>query len=303
MISYIGGKARISKWIVPFIPEDIETYVEPFSGMFWVFFRLDLKKYPNLKTVVYNDYNGLNANLFSCCKNYDRLWDEISKYPCQQLGVTDTPQIYSEMFKQYQNELFNSSGIVITEENKYDIAAKYVYVLTQIFSGSKPETSNYMDYKGKYRCKVLIFLDKLKDKKYREHFDRISFIENLDFSDVIQKYDSENTYFYVDPPYWKTENYYSNHDFDRNDHERLSNVLLNIKGKFSLSYYDFPLLREWFPKTEYVWEMKEFAKSAAAKSGKKQNMGEELLIMNYGENKHILPPEGTQLDLFNHTFL
>lgn len=302
MISYIGGKARISKWIEPFISKDIETYVEPFSGMFWVFFRMDLKNYPNLKTVVYNDFNGLNANLFSCCKDYNRLWDEISKYPCQQLGVSETPQIYSEMFGQYQNELFNSSGIVITEENKYEVAAKYVYVLTQIFSGSKPETSNYMDYKGKYRCKVLIFLDKLKDKKYREHFDRITFVENLDFSDVIQKYDSEKTYFYVDPPYWKTENYYSNHDFDRNDHERLANVLKNVKGKFSLSYYDFPLLREWFPKTEYVWEMKEFAKAAAAKSGVKQNMGEELLIMNYGENKNQLPPVGTQLDLFKHSF-
>ena len=58
MISYIGGKARISKWIVPFIPKDIETYVEPFSGMFWVFFKMDLIKYPNLKTVVYNDFNG-----------------------------------------------------------------------------------------------------------------------------------------------------------------------------------------------------------------------------------------------------
>ena len=34
--------------------------------------------------------------------------------------------------------------------------------LTQIFSGSKPETSSYTDYKGKYRCKVLIFMDKLK---------------------------------------------------------------------------------------------------------------------------------------------
>jgi site-specific DNA-adenine methylase len=263
---------------------------------------MDLKNYPNLKTVVYNDFNGLNANLFSCCKDYNRLWDEISKYPCQQLGISETPQIYSEMFVQYQNELFNSSGIVITQENKYEVAAKYVYVLTQIFSGSKPETSNYMDYKGKYRCKVLIFLDKLKDKKYREHFDRITFVENLDFSDVIQKYDSEKTYFYVDPPYWKTENYYSNHDFDRNDHERLANVLKNVKGKFSLSYYDFPLLREWFPKTEYVWEMKEFAKAAAAKSGVKQNMGEELLIMNYGENKNQLPPVGTQLDLFKHSF-
>ena len=56
MISYIGGKARISKWIVPYIPRDIETYVEPFGGMYWVFFKTKLNEYPNLKTVVYNDF-------------------------------------------------------------------------------------------------------------------------------------------------------------------------------------------------------------------------------------------------------
>ena len=120
---------------------------------------------------------------------------------------------------------------------------------------------------------------------------------------MIEKYDSEKTYFYVDPPYWKTENYYSNHDFDRGDHERLAKTLLSIKGLFSLSYYDFPLLREWFSPYEYVWEKKEFAKAAAAKSGKKQNMGEELLIMNYGENKITKPVRGEQLDLFTHTFI
>jgi DNA adenine methylase len=302
MISYIGGKARISKWIVPYIPRDIETYVEPFSGMFWVFFKMDLNHYPNLKTVVYNDFNGLNSNLFSCCKEYDRMWDEMSKYPCQQLGVEDTPTTYEEMFNEYQKEVFHS-GITITDDNKFEVAAKYVYVLTQIFSGSKPETSSYMDYKGKYRCKVLIFMDKLKDKKYRSHFDKITFVENMDFQEVIEKYDSEKTYFYVDPPYWKTENYYSNHDFDRNDHERLADSLKSISGKFSLSYYDFPILRVWFPKHEYVWEMKEFAKAAAAKSGVKQNMGEELLVMNYGENPNVLPVLGEQLDLFKHSFL
>ena len=284
------------------VPRDIETYVEPFSGMFWVFFKMDLSHYPNLKTVVYNDFNGLNANLFSCCKEYDRMWDEMSKYPCQQLGIEDTPTTYEDMFDEYQKEVFHS-GITITDDNKFEVAAKYVYVLTQIFSGSKPETSSYMDYKGKYRCKVLIFMDKLKDRKYRSHFDKITFVENMDFQEVIEKYDSEKTYFYVDPPYWKTENYYSNHDFDRNDHERLADSLKSISGKFSLSYYDFPILRVWFPKHEYVWEMKEFAKAASAKSGVKQNMGEELLVMNYGENQNILPVFGEQLDLFKHSFL
>ena len=302
MISYIGGKARIGKWIVPFIPKDIETYCEPFSGMFWVFFNMDLKKYPNLKTVVYNDFNGLNANLLNCCNDYDRLWEELNQYPCQQLGIEDTPTEYVEMFNRFQQEVFHSD-ITITEENKFEVAAKYVYVLTQIFSGSKPETSSYTDYKGKYRCKVLIFMDKLKHPKYREHFDKITFVENLDFQEVIEKYDSDKTYFYVDPPYWKTENYYSNHDFDREDHERLSECLKSMTGMFSLSYYDFPLLNDWFPAADYVWEKKKFAKAAAAKSGVKQNMGEELLIMNYGKNKYINPNEGVQLDLFGEVSL
>jgi site-specific DNA-adenine methylase len=65
MISYIGGKARIGKWITPFIPTDIETYVEGFSGMFWVFFNMDLlnsirnKKLSFLQNIKFNfEENG-----------------------------------------------------------------------------------------------------------------------------------------------------------------------------------------------------------------------------------------------------
>ncbi len=278
MISYIGGKARIGKWIKTYIPNDIETYVEGFSGMFWVFFNMDLKDYPNLKTVVYNDFNRLNTNLFKWAKQYDILWNELSKYPCQQLKVVDTPPEYEQMFNTYQKEIF-SNDLVITEENSLEIACKYVYVLGQVFSGSKPETASYMDYKGKYRCKVLVFMDKLKNPKYREHFDKITFIENKDFQQVVEEYDSPTTYFYMDPPYWKTENYYSNHDFDSKDHETLANCIKSVKGKFSLSYYDFPLLSQWFPKDQYRWEQKDFSKAASTK--KEKNIGTELLIMNY----------------------
>jgi len=281
LISYIGGKARIGKWIVPNIPKDIETFAEPFSGMFWVFFNMELDKYPNLKTVVYNDFNKLNANLFRCSREYDKLWEELSKYPCQQLKIDNTPIEYREMFNKFQKEVFDDN-LVIGDKPNFDIAVKYTYVLTQIFSGSKPETANYMDYKGKYRCKYLIFMDKLKNKKFREHFDKITFVENMDFQELIEKYDSEKTFYYLDPPYWKTEKYYSAHDFGRDDHERLANTLHKIKGKFALSYYDFELLHEWFPKDKYNWIQKDFAKASSASKGKIQNKGTELLIMNYG---------------------
>lgn len=280
MISYIGGKARIGKWIAPHIPKDIETYVEGFSGMFWVFFNMDLEHYPNLKTVVYNDYNRLNSNLFKWIKQYDILWDALSQYPCQQLNVVDTPPEYEQMFNQYQREVFDEQ-LVITDQNSLEIACKYVYVLTQVFSGSKPETASYMDYKGKYRCKVLILMDKLKHPKYRSHIDKITFIENMDFQEVVQKYDSEKTYFYMDPPYYKTEKYYSNHIFTIDTHQRLATCLQNVKGKFGLSYYEFPQLLEWFPKENYRWIEKGFKKAAAAKKDGTQNEGIELLIMNY----------------------
>jgi DNA adenine methylase len=279
MLSYIGGKSKIGKWIVPFYPEDMETYVETFGGMFWCFFNTDLTKYPNLKKVVYNDFNPLNYNLFQCVKNPQLLLDAINAIPCQQVGVNVTPEIYKEQFVNFQVEIFAKNFNVKAYD--YVIAAKYAYVLTQVFSGSKPETSSFIDLKGKYKSKYLTFRDKLSKPDWVEHFLRITEVENMDFADVIKKYDSPTTYIYLDPPYWKTENYYSNHDFDRDDHERLANCLKEIKGKFSLSYYDFPLLSEWFPKDQYVWEKKEFAKAAAAKKGKSQTMGEELLIMNY----------------------
>ena len=279
MLSYIGGKSKIGKWIVPFYNKDMEVYLETFGGMFWCFYNMDLKQYPNLKKVVYNDFNPLNYNLFKCVQNPTELLRAINNIDCQKQGVDITPEIYKEQFVSFQAEIFNQGFSV--EAGDYEVAAKYVYILTQVFSGSKPETSNFIDLKGKYKSKYLTFRDKLSKPDWVDHFLKITEVENMDFADVITKYDSPSTYIYLDPPYWKTENYYSNHDFDRQDHERLAKTLHNIQGKFSLSYYDFDLLHEWFPEEKYTWVKKEFAKAAAAKKGEKQNMGEELLIMNY----------------------
>jgi len=279
MLSYIGGKSKIGKWIVPFYSQEMETYVETFGGMFWCFFNMDLERYPNLKKVVYNDFNPLNYNLFRCVQNPTELQRALDSIPVQQVGTSVTDISYRNRFVEYQTELF-SSGFTINYPD-YEIAAKYAYVLTQVFSGSKPETSSFIDLKGKYRSKYLSFRDKLSKPDWIDHFLKITDVENMDFADVINKYDSKSTYVYLDPPYWKTENYYNNHDFDRDDHERLANTIKGMEGKFSLSYYDFPLLHEWFPEDEYRWERKLFAKAAAAKKNTKQNMGEELLILNY----------------------
>jgi DNA adenine methylase len=277
--SYIGGKSRIGRWIVPFYPQDMETYVETFGGMYWCFFNMDLSQYPNLKKAVYNDFNPLNYNLFQCAQNPSELQRALDAISVQQIGVSITPPEMKEQFIRFQAEIFAPN--IIVQPCDYEVAAKYAYVLTQVFSGSKPETSSFIDLKGNYRSKYLSFRDKLSKPDWVDHFLKITDVENMDFADVINKYDSNSTYVYLDPPYWKTENYYSNHDFDSKDHERLANILHGVQGKFSLSYYDFELLHQWFPENQYRWERKEFAKAASAKKNVKQNMGEELLIMNY----------------------
>lgn len=279
MLSYIGGKSKIGKWIVDLYPKDMEVYLETFGGMFWCFFNMDLIQFPNLKQVVYNDFNPLNYNLFMCVQNPSELQRALDEVPVQQLGVENTSPEHKLRFYDFQSEIF-SSGLTINYPD-YRVAAKYVYVVTQVFSGSKPETSSFIDLKGKYRSKYLSFRDKLSKPDWIEHFLKITSVRNMDFQQVIGEFDSKNTYIYLDPPYWKTENYYSNHDFDRKDHERLANTLDKVQSRFSLSYYDFPLLHDWFPEERYRWEKKQFAKAAAAKKGVKQNLAEELLILNY----------------------
>lgn len=279
-VSYIGGKSKIGKWIVPHYPNDIKIYSECFGGMMWSYFNMDIKEFSNLTTIIYNDFNPLNTNFFRCLKNPEKLLEWVEKIPCQQKGEDTTPPEYKELFNSFQKKLFDSE-FKLPDDPDYETAAQYAYILTQVFSGSRPEKSSYIDLKGKYKSKYLTFRDKLKNPVWVDKFKGIDTVENMDFEDFIKKYDSEDFYVYVDPPYYKTEDYYSNHDFGLKDHERLANTLRNMKGKFSMSYYYFPQLEEWFPKDKYRWEVKSFAKAAGAKKGGKQSIGEELLIMNY----------------------
>lgn len=271
MYSYIGGKSRIGRWIQEYVPEDIETYVENFSGAFWVYFNLNIDKYKKLERVVYNDYNKLNSNLFACIKQHDEFHDYIKDIPSQE----------KERFIEYQKNCFNSDFEFDANNPDFQIGLEYIYVVTQVFSGSKPETSNFIDLKGKYRSKFYSFMDKLKNPRWTKYIDKITDIENLDFEECTKKYDGTKTYNYNDPPYYNTEKYYSKHDFQKEDHERLANVLKSMKGKFSLSYYHFDLLDDWYPKEKFNWQEKDFAKAAGALKGGKQTKGTELLIMNY----------------------
>ena len=276
MISYIGGKNRMAKWIGSYIPNDIETYVEVFGGAFWVYVNGEVHKKPILKNVIYNDYNRYMTNLFACCRNPQEFLKSMDEIVAQD----------SELFYEFKKDVFENKNIKDIEIPDYDYGMKYAYIVTQIFSGLNPEKGKFIDLKGKYSSKFDAFRRRLKNPKVVEKLNKITNVENKDCADVIKKYDSSTTYFYGIHHIGKTENYYSLHDFDTDDHKRLADVLKNIEGRFSLAYYDFEQLHEWFPEDEYEWELKDFVKPASAQKGKSQNKGTELLIMNYQlENK------------------
>jgi DNA adenine methylase len=197
---------------------------------------------------------------------------ELSKYPSQQ----------KDLFEKFQNNLnkIATQGCYF-ELGDFDLAVQYAYCATQVFSGSKILESKFIDLKGKYGSKYDALINRLRKGDVLKRLTKITTAEDINYLECLIKYDSHKTFFYIDPPYWKTENYYSNHDFDRNDHEMLCDMLIQIRGRFALSYYDFPLLSEWLPKDKYTWIEREFTKAAGATKGKKQNKGTELLIMNY----------------------
>jgi len=272
MISYIGGKSRMAKWICKHIPDNIETYVEVFGGAFWVYIKGDIHENPKLKEIVYNDKNRFMVNLFQCCTEPHFF----NKY-MEDSGIKSQNE---ELFYKYQEEIKNTCDLGF-KDFSFDMGMKYAYIATQVFSGSKIMESKYIDLKGKYNSKFDAFRKRLINPDVMQKLYKITKCENRDYHEIINIYDSPTTFFYVDPPYYKKEKYYSGKGFSTGDHQILCEMLGRIDGLFALSYYEFEELSEWLPKEDFNWVEKEFTKASGAKKGKKQNKGTELLIMNY----------------------
>jgi DNA adenine methylase len=271
MFPYIGGKAHHVRWLQEFFPKH-NTFVEVFGGAGWVSVKSDRLA----DTCIYNDYNSYLANLYYCIVNK----------PTELLNIMNSiVGSDSVTFKQYQRELFVDCVPVVLGD--VELAHKYIYIQTQVFSGTALSATcvpYFVDIKsaGKYSSKYETFKKKLANETYRKNLNNIT-VENVDCCDLIKKYDSPDTFFYVDPPYYNMEFYYSK-DFPREKHEELANTLKAITGKFALSYYDFDDLKIFYPEYQYRWHKQDVYRSASTRGALKHdhnNRGQEILIMNY----------------------
>ena len=102
-------------------------------------------------------------------------------------------------------------------------------------------------------------------------------IENIDAVKLIKSKDTEETFFYVDPPYIDSnQGHYGGYTKDH--FVELLNALSEIKGKFLLSSYPSDILNSF--RKEFKWHSKEIHMSLSA-SNKKGRRKIEVLTNNY----------------------
>jgi DNA adenine methylase len=211
-ISWVGGKARLRKHIIPLIPEHT-CYVEVFGGSGAVLFG----KEPS-KVEVYNDKLDLLVNLFNVFKTK----------PNEFIKELDLTLISRTTFNQFKEKYYHISQYTDVQK-----AAIVYYLLKAGFGSSLPDMGG-SGFGIRTESPSRLNLNKVEDdiRKTYERLKRV-FIENLDFEELIKRYDKEHTVFYCDPPYIESREYIIK--FEKEDHIRLSEILNKIKGKFILS--------------------------------------------------------------------
>ncbi len=244
----MGGKSYIAKWIISYFPVH-NVYCEVFGGAGHILFTKS--KSP---VEVYNDLDDNLTNLFIQIRdNKDKLLNLLEN------NTPVSRALFQKYLKTYQ------------EGMEIDRAFKYFYVLNLSFNsdikGKSFRITKTRSESHRYFFKVdLIKLcsDRLKD----------IVIENVDFRRLIRLYDSPDTLFYLDPPYYDKERYYT-FNFSETDHKDLADILQNIRGKAILSYYEsLPLsyYKDWYQVSKRV-----------VKHSDKLNKSrtDEVLLMNF----------------------
>lgn len=254
LITWVGGKRLLRKIIEPLVPKDIKSYIEPFGGAGWVLFYKD--KWADLE--VYNDLDDRLVNLFRIVKYHPNALKEELKYL---LGSR-------KIFFQFLN------GTFITDIQK---AAQFLFLITRSFGGKGNTFGSVRKCTGganKSQHNVLEKIDAI-----HKRLDKVM-IDNLDFEALINQYDYKDAFFYCDPPYTLGYQYYktSKKEFD---HERLREILGNIKGRFLLSYDDSPKIRELYKGFEMVEVERLNGINNRQGSNRENKIFKELLIANY----------------------
>lgn len=247
---WMGGKSKIAGRLAELLP-DQSCYVEVFAGAANLLFT----KAPS-KTEVINDVNSELINLFRIVRWHPR------EFIAELAMITHSRAEFAD----YRTQ----TGLTDIQR-----AARSFVVMKAAFGGKGGTSHPDFGYgtTGKARLRRSAFSSV---RRCHKRLDGV-FIENLDFTDCIRRYDRPHTVFYCDPPYMETGGYKNAFDNDR--HAQLAETLRNIKGRFMLSINDHPAIRKLY---EGLPRLKVKVKYSIArdKSPKARDRC-ELVIANY----------------------
>ncbi len=250
-MSWIGGKKALRDEILTRFPLDYTRYIEVFGGGGWVLFH----KPPGRDFEVYNDFNQNLTNLFRYVR--DRPEELIEELTYTLNARSDFDHIRK---------------VLRTQTDLPDLkrAAYFYQIIRQSYASG-------MDSFGAQPHRMWNNFPLI-----RQACSRLQnvVIENRDFEKLIRQYDRAESFFYCDPPYYTTEDYYEDVDFTTEDHVRLADTLCGIQGKFLLSYNNCPEIRELYTRDGIVIEeVSRLSNIAQRYEAGKQYA--ELLISNY----------------------
>lgn len=219
-IPWVGGKKLLRDKIVCRFPLDFQTYIEGCGGAAWTLFH----KPPCNHLEVYNDCNGLLVNLFRVVR------EDPEGLKAQLRYVLNA----REEFEYARDAL--KHNLPATPVQK--AAQMYLTIRLSYGSALTSYAARPIDLRGGFPL-----IDQVSERL------RHVVIENRSFETLIPLYDSAATFFYFDPPYHTTENYYQNigtHGFTESDHILLRDLLVGLEGRFLLSYNDDAFIRSLY---------------------------------------------------------
>lgn len=250
LIATPGGKFCLKEKIISYFPQH-ECYIEIFGGAAHI-----LLAKSESQVEVYND---IDKSLY-CFFKMIREKNEEFFYK-----IETTP---------YSRKMFNELKAMKPEEDEVNIAWKF-YCLNRMAFGAKrvSQTFGYGITRTPSFYRIERFYPLIKRLQCVT-------IENLDFRDIISKYDGNSAFFYNDPPYDGSEYQYSNvYIFSKKDHIDLAELLRGIKGKFLLSQADTDFIRELY-KGFCMIEITRYNAISLTKDSDRTT-SKELLIANY----------------------
>src|SRR5262249_36852550 len=233
---WYGGKYSHLNWLLPLLPKTTH-FCEPFGGSAAVL----INREPS-PVETYNDLHSEVVNFFRVLRDQKEVLIEA-------IGLTPFSREEFEMACEGP-----TTGLSDLER-----ARRFYILARQVRTGlaQKASTGRWahclLTSRAGMAGAVSRWLGAVEDLPLiAQRLLRVQ-IEHDSAINVINRYDSEETLFYCDPPYphgSRTDKNAYAYEMTDEQHEQLADILLNVKGKVALSGYHCDLLdtlyRDWY---------------------------------------------------------